>query len=157
MADDNRIDQRNQTIHGSQTNIAGNVQGTVLCLGTFSGPVSIIETTKQEPVQNHKESKALLAARLEKQENEIATVEIRNIGQATATNIRISFASRIKTRAGVEGKSAPIPNSANIPPGESIFVPIHCAGWKEISVDMRWIDVSGEDNTNRSHIPLEPI
>lgn len=33
------FDQRGQTVHGSQTNIAGNVSGSVLS-GTFSGPVN---------------------------------------------------------------------------------------------------------------------
>lgn len=33
------FDQRGQTVHGAQTNIAGNVSGTVLS-GTFSGPVN---------------------------------------------------------------------------------------------------------------------
>jgi hypothetical protein len=33
------FDQREQTVHGSQTNIAGNVSGSVLS-GTFSGPVN---------------------------------------------------------------------------------------------------------------------
>ena len=124
--------------------------------GTFSGPVSIGETTRHTG-QDHQECKAFLVARLEKQENEIATVGIINIGQATATNIRISFAGRMKTHGVCEAKRPHIPNSTNIPIGESVIIPIHCAGWKEISVDMRWTDVSGEDNKNRSHILLEPI
>lgn len=33
------FDQRGQTVHGSQTNIAGSISGTVLS-GTFSGPVN---------------------------------------------------------------------------------------------------------------------
>ena len=33
------FDQRGQTVHGPQTNIAGNVSGPVLS-GTFSGPVN---------------------------------------------------------------------------------------------------------------------
>ncbi len=33
------FDQRGQTVHGPQTNIAGNVSGSVLS-GTFSGPVN---------------------------------------------------------------------------------------------------------------------
>lgn len=33
------FDQRGQTVHGSQTNIAGNISGSVLS-GTFSGPVN---------------------------------------------------------------------------------------------------------------------
>ena len=33
------FDQRGQTVHGSQTNIAGNVNGPVLS-GNFSGPVN---------------------------------------------------------------------------------------------------------------------
>ena len=33
------FDQRGQTVHGAQTNIAGNVQGPVFS-GTFSGPVN---------------------------------------------------------------------------------------------------------------------
>jgi hypothetical protein len=33
------FDQRGQTVHGAQTNIAGNVSGPVLS-GTFSGPVN---------------------------------------------------------------------------------------------------------------------
>jgi hypothetical protein len=33
------FDQRGQTVHGSQTNIAGNVKGSVFS-GSFSGPVS---------------------------------------------------------------------------------------------------------------------
>ena len=33
------FDQRDQTVHGAQTNIAGNVNGPVLS-GTFSGPVN---------------------------------------------------------------------------------------------------------------------
>lgn len=33
------FDQRGQTVHGAQTNIAGNVNGPVLS-GTFSGPVN---------------------------------------------------------------------------------------------------------------------
>ena len=34
------FDQRGQTVHGAQTNIAGNVSGPVLS-GTFSGPVNM--------------------------------------------------------------------------------------------------------------------
>lgn len=56
------FDQRGQTVHGPQTNNAGNVQGPVLS-GSFSWPVSIVETTKRDPRRNHKESKALLTAR----------------------------------------------------------------------------------------------
>lgn len=149
------FDQRGQTVHGPQTNIAGNILGSVFT-GHFSGPVSIGETTKQEPGQDNKKSKALLTARFRKKENEIATVEIKNIGGATATNIRISFASRVKAHV-CEARSAPIPNSTNIPTGESIFISIECSGWKEINVDMRWTDESGEDNINKSHILLEPI
>jgi hypothetical protein len=149
------FDQRGQIVHGPQTNITGNVQGPVLS-GSFSGPVSIGETTKRELGRNHKESKALLTARFKKQENEIVIVEIKNIGQAIATNIRISFASRVKAHV-CEAKSAPIPNSTNLPAGECILIPIDSSGWKEINVDMRWTDDSSEDNINKSHILLEPI
>ena len=149
------FDQRGQTVQGSQTNIAGNVQGPIVS-GTFSGPISIGETKKLELEQNHKESKALLTARLKKKENKIANVEIVNIGHAMATNIRISFAGKIKEHV-FEAKSAPIPNSTNIPAGESIGILIDCSGWKDINVDMRWTDDSCGDNKNRSHILLEPI
>lgn len=37
------FDQRGQTVHGSQTNIAGNVSGSVLS-GTFSGPVNTVKS-----------------------------------------------------------------------------------------------------------------
>jgi hypothetical protein len=149
------FDQRGQTVQGSQTNIAGTVQGPVMS-GTFSGPVSIGETKKQELEQNYKESKALLTARFKKQENEIATVEIKNIGLGTATNIHISFAGKIKEHE-FEIKSAPIPKSTSIPADESIRILINCSGWKDIAIDMRWTDESGGDNKNRSHIILEPI
>ncbi len=149
------FDQRGQMVYGPQTNFAGNVQGSVLS-GSFSGPVSIGESTKRELERNYKENKALLTARFKKKENKIATVEIKNIGHATATNLRISFASRIKSHV-CEAKSAPIPNSTNLPAGECILIPIDCSGWKEINVDMRWTDDSSKDNINKSHILLEPI
>ena len=151
------FDQRCQTVYGQQNNFAGNVQGPVLS-GQFSGPVSIGETTKREPRQNHKESKskALLTARFVKLENEIATVEIKNIGRATATNIHISLASRKKAHACVS-ENVPIPNSSNIPAGESILIQIKCNGWKEINADIRWKDDSCKDNKNVSHIMIEPI
>jgi len=38
-------DQRGQTVHGPQTNIGGNVSGTVLS-GTFSGPVNTDKSSK---------------------------------------------------------------------------------------------------------------
>jgi len=38
------FDQSGQTVHGSQTNIAGNVSGSVLS-GTFSGPVNTDKST----------------------------------------------------------------------------------------------------------------
>jgi len=62
-----------------------------LCLACFRAPISIGETTKREPGQNHEDRRALLTARFKKGDCEIANVEIINIGQATATNIRISF------------------------------------------------------------------
>lgn len=103
-----------------------------------------------------KENKALLTARLMKLENGNAMVEIKNIGQATAKNIRISFAGRLKAHVAT-GKSAPLPRSTNIPAGESISIPIECSDWKEIDVDMKWTDDSGKDNDNRTYIPLKPI
>jgi hypothetical protein len=151
------FDQRRQTVYGSQTNIAGNVQG-VLMSGNYSGTINIGETkTKtREPDTNHKESKASLTARYNKQEKGTAIIEIKNIGQATATNIRISFAGS-KNGPVLEGKGVPIPREANILPGESISIPICCSDWKDIYVDMRWADDADENNINRSYIRLEPI
>jgi len=148
------FDQRGLTVYGSQTNIV-EARAPVFS-GTFSGPFNIVETPKQEPGQNQKESKALLVARFIKLENEIATIEIKNIGQATATNVGISFASRTKEHV-CEGRSASIPNSTNIPSAESILIPIYCSSWTEINVDLRWTDNSGKDNKNVSHIILKPI
>jgi hypothetical protein len=168
------FDQRDQTVQGPQTNIGisgnviyneaakwqqtkftGDIKGPVIS-GQFNGPLSIGETTKFEAGQIYKESKALLTARLAKLENDIATVDIINIGRANATNIRISLASRKKEHV-CESKCVPIPNSTNIPAGESISIPIKCTGWKEINADIRWTDDSCKDNKNVSHIMLEPI
>ncbi len=44
-----RFDQRGQTVPGSQTNITGNIQGSVLS-GQFQGPVNIYQTTPKKPV-----------------------------------------------------------------------------------------------------------
>jgi hypothetical protein len=108
------------------------------------------------PVKETKANKALLTARLMQRENGNAIIEIKNIGQATAKNIRISFAGRLKAHVAT-GKSASLPGSTKIPAGESISIPIECPDWKEIDVDMRWTDDSGKDNDNKTYIPLKPI
>jgi hypothetical protein len=149
------FDQRRQTVHGPQTNIAGNVQGVVMS-GNYSGLINIGETKTLEPDTNQKESKASLTARYNKQEKGIVIIEIKNVGQATATNIRLSFAGRINEHH-FEGRRASIPRSSNILPGESILIPIDCTEWKEFEVDMRWTDDVDENNINRSYIRLEPI
>ncbi len=149
------FDQRGQMVHGPQTNIVGNVQGLIMS-ATFSGPLSIDEANRREQERNFKESKALLAAHLKKQEKGIAIIEIKNIGQATATNIRISIAVRTKAHES-HGESVPIPDVTNIPAGESIPIQIKCSGCKGILVHMRWTDNSGEDNKNDSYILPEPI
>lgn len=107
-------------------------------------------------IKKTKENKALLTARLTQRENGNAIIEIKNIGQATAKDIRISFAGRLKAHVAA-GKSASIPGSTMIPAGESISIPIECPEWKEIDVDMRWTDDSGKDNKNRTYIPLKPV
>lgn len=149
------FDQRGQTVHGPQTNIAGGVQGVVMS-GNYSGTINIGETETRELDKNYKKSEASLTAHFNKQETGTAIIEIKNIGQATATNIRISIAGS-KNRYVGEGKGVPIPRTANILPGESTLIPIHCPGWKDIFVDMRWTDNASENNINRSYIRLEPI
>lgn len=149
------FDQSGQTVHGSQTNIAGSVQGVVMS-GNYSGTINIGDNKVQGPDTNHKESKASLTARYNKQEKGIIIIEIKNVGQATATNIRLSFAGRINEHH-FEGRRASIPRPSSILPGESILIPIDCPEWKEFEVDMRWTDDASENNINKSYFRLEPI
>ena len=126
-----------------------------LVILTTAGGIGTIYEQFYKNGEKMEKSKALLVARLKDRGTEDTVIEIHNIGNAPARDIRISFAGR-KQRGVCECKSPYLSRETKIQAGEGIDFPITCMGWKEVDVDMRWTDDSGED-INRTLIPLVTI